>query len=112
MLNTDFLQLLCFVIGGGTGFIGRHVSSHLENLGHKVMCISRTEGPGLITWVGRLANNTTNVQLFINFIYQLIAKFNHKLQFIVILFFVTIMIKLVICISYFSSYSVLYYTFQ
>ena len=38
------------LIGGGSGFIGRHLRSALQGRGHDVTVISRTTGPGRITW--------------------------------------------------------------
>lgn len=38
------------LLGGGSGFIGRHVQSLLRQKGHDVTLISRTRGPDRITW--------------------------------------------------------------
>ena len=38
------------LIGGGSGFIGRHLRTALQGRGHDVTVISRTTGPGRITW--------------------------------------------------------------
>ncbi|ALC41492.1 CG8768 [Drosophila busckii] len=38
------------LIGGGTGFIGRHLANHLTKQGHEVTVISRMPGTKRITW--------------------------------------------------------------
>lgn len=38
------------LIGGGSGFIGSHLSRRFRNLGHEVSIISRSPGPDRITW--------------------------------------------------------------
>ena len=38
------------LIGGGTGFIGRHLEKALRQRGHTVQLISRTNGPERVTW--------------------------------------------------------------
>ncbi|XP_017866997.1 PREDICTED: epimerase family protein SDR39U1 isoform X1 [Drosophila arizonae] len=38
------------LIGGGTGFIGSHLSKHLAKNGYEVTVISRMPGPKRITW--------------------------------------------------------------
>ncbi|TNM98344.1 epimerase family protein SDR39U1 [Takifugu rubripes] len=39
-----------FLIGGGSGFVGRELMCLLKNKGHEVTVISRQPGPGKITW--------------------------------------------------------------
>lgn len=39
-----------FLIGGGSGFVGRELTKLLKGKGHEVTIISRTAGPGKITW--------------------------------------------------------------
>lgn len=46
------------LIGGGTGFIGRHLTKTLKSHGHSVEVISRTSGPGRITWDKLKADKT------------------------------------------------------
>jgi uncharacterized protein (TIGR01777 family) len=41
---------LRILIGGGSGFIGRHLERSLQNRGHAVTIISRQLGPNRITW--------------------------------------------------------------
>ena len=38
------------LIGGGSGFIGRHLEKALRQRGHTVQLISRTNGPQRVTW--------------------------------------------------------------
>jgi len=38
------------LVGGGTGFIGRHLTAYLRGRGHTVTAISRFAGPDRITW--------------------------------------------------------------
>ncbi|XP_030042184.1 epimerase family protein SDR39U1 isoform X2 [Microcaecilia unicolor] len=38
------------LVGGGTGFVGRTLTSLLKSNGHEVTIISRNPGPGRITW--------------------------------------------------------------
>jgi len=38
------------VVGGGTGFIGNHLCNKLVASGHSVTIISRTPGPGRVSW--------------------------------------------------------------
>ena len=38
------------LIGGGTGFIGRHLAQSLRHRGHTVQLISRSKGPERVTW--------------------------------------------------------------
>nr|CAG4645581.1 EOG090X07KR [Lynceus sp. MCZ IZ 141354] len=44
------------VVGGGTGFVGSALCSHLRNKGHAVTVISRQPGPFCMTW-GDLSKN-------------------------------------------------------
>ncbi|XP_074544400.1 epimerase family protein SDR39U1 [Halichoeres trimaculatus] len=39
-----------FLIGGGSGFVGRELTNLLKGKGHEVTIISRQPGPGKITW--------------------------------------------------------------
>jgi hypothetical protein len=50
MAQTQAAKALKVLIGGGTGFIGKHVSGILRNRGHQVTVLSRTSGPGRLTW--------------------------------------------------------------
>lgn len=49
-------------VGGGTGFIGRHLEKELLRRGHTVQIISRTPGKNRITWdeLEKEASATTN----------------------------------------------------
>lgn len=38
------------LVGGGTGFVGKHLKSLLTSKGHDVINISRKAAPGVITW--------------------------------------------------------------
>lgn len=38
------------LLGGGTGFLGRHLEKQLLNRGHTIQLISRTPGNNRITW--------------------------------------------------------------
>lgn len=40
-----------FLVGGGSGFVGRELTRLLRDKGHEVTLISRQPGPGKITWV-------------------------------------------------------------
>lgn len=42
---------LVFLVGGGSGFVGRELTRLLRDKGHEVTVISRQPGPGKITWV-------------------------------------------------------------
>merc|ERR1712050_129603 len=46
----DCLTDMHILVGGGTGFIGKHLSAYLRQRGHKVTAISRFEGENRITW--------------------------------------------------------------
>ena len=39
------------VSGGGTGFVGQHLSRLLMKKGYDVVSVSRTAGAGRMTWV-------------------------------------------------------------
>lgn len=39
-----------FFLGGGSGFIGKHLSKHLKNQGYGVTIISRMPGPQRMSW--------------------------------------------------------------
>jgi len=43
-------QSLKILVGGGTGFVGKTLVPRLQNKGHQVTLLSRTEGPGKISW--------------------------------------------------------------
>ena len=57
-----FVLVLVFRLGGGRGFIGRHLCDILNKTGYDVTIISRTNAPVMvgwgelpsITWVGLL----------------------------------------------------------
>ncbi|VDH94657.1 uncharacterized protein MGAL_10B060892, partial [Mytilus galloprovincialis] len=38
------------ILGGGTGFVGRHLTKALQEKGYKVTKVSRKTGPDTITW--------------------------------------------------------------
>jgi uncharacterized protein len=40
------------VVAGGTGFVGRALAASLERDGHRVVVVSRSAGPGRVTWDG------------------------------------------------------------
>ena len=46
-------SLLFFTLGGGSGFIGRHLQKLLRSKGYKITLVSRTPGENAITWVCR-----------------------------------------------------------
>lgn len=54
------------VIGGGSGFIGSALASALRNRGDAVTLISRTAGPGRITWGDLAASGLPNCDVVIN----------------------------------------------
>ena len=46
--------IFLFFPGGGSGFIGRHLTKLLTKNGMKVTMVSRSAGPNRITWVSSL----------------------------------------------------------
>jgi nucleoside-diphosphate-sugar epimerase len=38
------------LVGGGTGFIGKHLTNYLRHRGHQVTIVSRFAGKDRITW--------------------------------------------------------------
>ena len=49
--SSDFFLYIIFLVGGGSGFVGRELTRLLRGKGHEVTVISRQPGPGKITWV-------------------------------------------------------------
>ena len=53
-INWNPLTILTIIFmwtGGGTGFLGQHLSRLLKSKGYEVIAVSRTPGAGRITWV-------------------------------------------------------------
>ena len=46
-----YIMYMYIISGGGTGFIGRHLTSILKENGYKVMLVSRKAAPDRVTWV-------------------------------------------------------------
>ena len=50
------------LVGGGTGFIGRHLVKQLTKSGHQVTIVSRKSGQNRITWDDLKLGAPDNVQ--------------------------------------------------
>ena len=69
------------LIGGGSGFIGQHLKRALLSHGHSVEVISRTAGPGRITWdklrqEGTLPECDSLVNLSGEYVLSLVRRWN------------------------------------
>ncbi|XP_001637995.2 epimerase family protein SDR39U1 [Nematostella vectensis] len=49
-LQTVLCRGMRVLVGGGTGFVGRNLTAALKSKGHDIVIISRTAGPGKVTW--------------------------------------------------------------